>query len=183
MKCLSNFKYPKLALLLFFIILAYITFNNPLVGILVSNLGNFSYLTVFIAGIFFAFGFTAPFATGFFITLNPPNLLLAGIIGGLGALSADLLIFRFICVSFEDEFNNLKKSRYAQKISSLIDKNLNQRIKIYVMYAFAGILIASPLPDEAGILLLAGLTKIKISILAILSFLLNTSGIIILLCV
>lgn len=182
MKPLLNLKYPKLALLLLAIILAYITFSNPALRSLVSNLGNFGYFGVFIAGLFFTFGFTAPFATGFFITLNPSNIFLAGVIGGLGALFADLSIFKFIHVSFEDEFDNLKKSRYAQKISNLIDKNLGQRIKVYIMYAFAGILIASPLPDEAGIILLAGLTKIKISVLAVLSFLLNTLGIIILLC-
>ena len=49
------------------------------------------------------------------------------------------------------------------------------------MYAFAGILIASPLPDEAGVTMLAGLTKISVKSLALISFILNTLGIIILL--
>ena len=49
------------------------------------------------------------------------------------------------------------------------------------MYAVAGLIIASPLPDEAGIILLAGLTKIKASILAPISLAMNTLGILILL--
>jgi uncharacterized membrane protein YdjX (TVP38/TMEM64 family) len=49
------------------------------------------------------------------------------------------------------------------------------------MYAFAGILIASPLPDEAGVIMLAGLTKIKTWALAIISIILNTIGILIML--
>jgi len=46
---------------------------------------------------------------------------------------------------------------------------------------YLGILIASPLPDEAGVIMLAGLTKIKSNVFAILSFSLNTAGILILL--
>ena len=49
------------------------------------------------------------------------------------------------------------------------------------MYAFVGILIASPLPDEIGVIMLAGLTKINFKILAIISFILNTLGILIIL--
>jgi len=60
-------------------------------------------------------------------------------------------------------------------------RNVNEKIRIYLMYAFAGILIASPLPDEAGVTMLAGLTKISVKSLALISFILNTLGIIILL--
>ena len=180
-KKLFKFKYPKIFCLVITIIIAYLIFKNPSVSSFVLQLGNLSYFGVFIAGMLFAFGFTAPFAAGFFITLNPHNILLAGIIGGIGALLSDLLIFSFIRVSFEDEFNKLRKTKLIRSIGKVIEKSLGKKLKAYLMYIFAGFIIASPLPDEIGVIMLAGLTRINARILAVLSFILNTIGILVLL--
>jgi len=180
-KLFSRFKYPKIAVLILAIILAYIIFSNPSVSDFVSHLGNLSYLGVFIAGMLFTFGFTSPFAAGFFIILNPSNIWISGIIGGIGAVVSDLFIFNLIRVSFRDEFKRLGKTKLIKNTEKIIEKSLGHKIKTYLMYAIVGILIASPLPDEAGIIMLAGLTKIKVKTLAIVSFILNTIGILILL--
>ena len=181
LRILYNFRYRKLALLIISIIAAYFIFGNPKVSLLMTHIGSWGYVGVFIAGIFFALGFTAPLSAGFFITLNPGSIWLAGILGGIGAMVGDLLIFKFIKFSFMDEFQRLRKTRIITSISDLIDRTLGEKIKVYLMYSFAGILIASPLPDEAGVIMLAGLTKIKTNILAIISFILNTIGILVLL--
>ena len=181
MKRLFKFKYPKILTYIITIALAYIIFKNPNVNSFVSHLGKLSYLGVFIAGILFAFGFTAPFSVGFFITLNPSNILLAGVLGGFGALLSDLFIFKLIRFSFMDEFKILEKTKLYKEIYHIAHKTIHGKIKIYLTYVFAGILIASPLPDEFGVAMLAGLTKIKTHILAILSFLLSTIGILIIL--
>lgn len=181
MKRLFKFKYPKIMLLILAIIMAYILFRNPFVNSFISHLGTLSYIGIFFAGMLFSFGFTAPFAVGFFITLNPSNIWIAGIIGGFGALMSDLVIFNTIKLSFEDEFEKLRNSKTFVNISNLIERNLNHKIKIYLMYAFAGILIASPLPDEVGVTMLAGLTTISAKNLVPISFILNTLGILILL--
>jgi len=180
MKRLFKFKYPKIAILIAAIILAYFLFSNPAVYAFVSHLDKLSYLGTFIAGMLFTFGFTSPFAAGFFIVLNPSNILLSGILGGLGALISDILIFKFIRISFEDEFHSLKNTKTMKNLSTLIENSLGHKIRVYLMYALAGILIASPLPDEAGVIMLAGLTKIRTSIFSIISFILNTAGIIVL---
>lgn len=181
MKRLFKFRYPKIMLLILAIILAYLLFRNPSVQDYVSHLGALSYVGIFIAGILFAFGFTAPFSVGFFINLDPSNIWLTGLVGGLGALMADLIIFSTIKFSFEGEFKRLRNSPTIVKIKKVIEQSFTEKIKVYLMYIFAGILIASPLPDEAGVIMLAGLTKISAKILALISFLLNTLGIIILL--
>jgi len=178
---LAGYGYPKLTALVICIILAYFLFSNPSTQTYVSHLGSYGYLGVFIAGILFAFGFTAPFSVGFFISLNPANIWIAGIIGGLGALMSDLIIFSTIKVLFEDEFKKLRNSKTFVRITRLIERGIKEKIRIYLMYAFAGILIASPLPDEAGLTMLAGLTKISAKSLALISFILNTLGILILL--
>ena len=181
LKIIAGYDYPKLTALIICIIFAYYLFSNPIVKTYVSHLGSYGYFGVFIAGMLFAFGFTAPFSVGFFISLNPSNIWIAGIIGGLGALVSDLIIFHMIKISFEDEFKKLRNSRPIVRIMNLFERSINETIKVYLMYAFAGILIASPLPDEAGVTMLAGLTKISAKNLAITSFILNTSGIIVLL--
>ena len=181
MRRLFKFKYPKLFILLLSIILAYILFRYTPISDYLSSIGSLSYLGVFIAGMLFAFGFSAPFAVVFFLALNPSNLWIAGIIGGLGALTSDLLIFNFIKISFEDEFKRLNKEKALRKFKKIMGEGFGRKIRKYLMYAFAGILIASPLPDEAGIIMLAGLTRINQFVLGIVGFILNTAGILVLL--
>jgi uncharacterized membrane protein YdjX (TVP38/TMEM64 family) len=183
LKPIIGFKYPKLAGLLLAIILAYAIFSNSAVQDFVLSLEAKGYIGAFIAGMFFTFGFTSPFSAGFFIILNPENIWLAGIIGGFGAMLTDLVIFKFIRFSFMDEFKRLEKTNIMKRISGLIESTIGHKIKVYLLYAFAGILIASPLPDEAGVIILAGLTKIKPKALAMICFICNTIGIIILLAI
>ena len=176
-----KFKYPKLFILVICILAAYFLFSNPIVQSSINTLQEFRYLGLFVAGMLFAFGFSAPFAVGFFITLQPQSIILAGLIAGMGALFSDILIFRFIKISFMDEFEELKKTKIILNTQKAMNKGFGLRISNYLLYAFAGILIASPLPDEVGVTMLAGLTKIKAYVLATISFILNTFGIIIIL--
>lgn len=181
MKRWFKFKYPKIMLLVICIILAYLVFRNPDVLRFISNLRTLGYLGTFIAGIFFAFGFSAPFAAGYFITLNPGNVWLAGGIGGLGALTGDLLIFNFIRISFKKEIESIKKTKLISEIDVFLNESIFKKARIYLMYAIVGLIIASPFPDEIGVIMLAGLTRIKVSVLAVVSFILNTLGILLLL--
>ncbi|MDO8467559.1 MAG: hypothetical protein Q7S56_01260 [Nanoarchaeota archaeon] len=174
-----HFPYKKLFILIVLAILAYIIFRNPEVQSFVSSLGSLKYLGIFIAGMLFTFGFTTPFAVGFFIILNPSNPFLVAIIGGIGALLGDLLIFSFIRFSFMDEFKRLEKTRVIMSLRKEMKLHLSHRIRLYTLYTLAGIIIASPLPDEAGVIMLAGLTHIKIKIMAVISFTFNTLGILI----
>jgi len=176
-----KFRYPKLTLLAFSALLAYYIFTYAINQDSIQGINSLGYLGAFAAGVLFSFGFTTPFAIGIFITIGYDNIFLTAIVGGAGALLSDLLIFRIIKVSFMDEFKQLSKSPPFKVISNLIEKDLSKKIKIYLLYAMAGIIIASPLPDEVGVSLLAGLTTIRIEKLAIISFLMNTLGIFILL--
>ena len=177
MKRLVKYRYPKLFCLILIILASYFVFNNQIVIEIVSNLGDFGYLGVFIAGILFSFGFTAPISAGFFLVLQPRNLFLAAIIAGIGAMLGDLFIFKFIRLSFKDEFNKLKKEKISLKTNKIVKKIIDKKLRVYLMYILAGALMASPLPDEMGVILIAGLTKIDQRTLAILGFLLNTLGI------
>lgn len=176
-KKLFNFKYPKLFFLVASIILAYYLFSNTGIASSIESLNELKYFGAFIAGIFIAFGFSAPFSVGYFLTAQPENIFLLAIVGGMGAAFGDFLIFRTIKFSFMNEFNELKKSRVATKVNDIVNDNINIKIKHYALYLFAGIVITTPLPDEIGVSLLAGLTTIKETVLTSIGFILNTIGI------
>ena len=180
MKRLFKFKYPKLFLLAGSIIIAYILFSNESFVQSLHGIGNI-YIDTFIAGFFFTFGFTTAFSVGYFITLNTEKILLLGLIGGLGALIGDMIIFYFVRTSLKDEFKQLNKTFLLKKTNLIINSMFNHRIKKYLIYSFAGLVIASPLPDELGITLMAGFSKIKPLKLFLISFTFNTLGIIVML--
>lgn len=174
-------QYPKILGLMATTIIAYYLFQTPEFYNFISSLNGLSYLGVFLGGMLFAFGFSAPFAIGFFIALTPQNIFIAAIVAGFGAVISDLLIFRFIRFSFEDEFSHLRNTKTLRGLRYLIDASYFRKIKVYLMYAFAGILIASPLPDEVGVTMFAGLTKVKEFWIALIGFSLNTLGILLIL--
>lgn len=176
-----KFHYPKLLALGLVIILAYIIFSNPFAKELVSSLAGYGYISIFIAGVFLAFGFTAPFAVGFLVMANPSNLLLAGLVAGFGAAIADILIFKIIKFSFMKEFKRLENTRLLKEANYLIENKFGHKIKIYLMFIFAEFLISSPLPDELGVLILAGFTKIRPWIIFLSSLIFHIIGAVILL--
>lgn len=176
-KRIFRFKYPKLFLLVCLIVLAYYIFSSNSINSLIFGLNELSYIGIFISGILVSFGFSAPFAVGFFITTHPQSIFLASIIGGLGASLGDLLIFKTIKFSFMNELNKLKKEKISKEIRIIARKNIDVKIRHYFLYLFAGILIATPLPDEVGVSMLAGLTTIKVKFLWIISLTLHTAAI------
>ncbi len=177
-KKFSSFKYPKLLLLFLSIVLSYYLFNHPAVQNIVSQLDSLSYLGIFIAGALISFGFSAALSVGFLLTAQPDNLFLAGLIGGFGAMIVDVTIFRMIKNSFMKEFNELNKTHLIKKIEKIMEGHRHVIIHHYLLYLFAGILIALPiLPDEIGVSMLAGLTTINPKKLAIISFILHSVAI------
>ncbi|MEK6842496.1 MAG: hypothetical protein AABX84_01660 [Nanoarchaeota archaeon] len=180
MKKLFKFRYPKLTLLALSIAAAYFLFSLDVVREFMNSLGVAGYVGVFIAGFLFSFGFTTPFAIGALITMQPQNIFLYSLIGGFGGMLADLVIFGMIRFSFMDEFKKFIKIKSARKISSL-KPTLSKKIKYYLLYVFAGIVIASPFPDEVGVSMLAGLGHIKPTSLIFISFILHTLGVFVIL--
>ena len=176
-----HLKYPKLIALIIIIFVAYYFFTYPLFEGIVKRIANLGYISIFLSGTLYTYGFTMPFAVGILATSNPPNIILASLIAGFGALISDLVIFKTVRITLMDEFKQLKKTKLLTTVNRLIKKNINAKIKLYLLYVLAGFAIASPLPDEIGVIILAGLSNIKSGIFGIISFLLNTAGILVIL--
>lgn len=178
MKILKRIKYPKFLLLIFTFVAAYFIFKLGNVDIFRERVLSFGYLGTFITGIFFAYGFTAAPATAVLLILaKQQSIILAGFIAGLGALVGDLLIFQFIRLSFMDEIKRFSSGKFAQRINHSIP----EVIKKSIILVLAGFIIASPLPDEVGVALLASATTVSTRVFSIVSYALNTAGIFIIL--
>src|SRR4030042_1430455 len=78
-RLIFHFPYQKLLVLAILAIIAYVIFRNPAAQGFMSSLGKLEYIGVLIAGMLFTFGFTAPFAVGFFAILNPASPFLVAI--------------------------------------------------------------------------------------------------------
>ncbi len=176
-KKIFSFKYPKLLLLFTLIIVAYFIFSRPNISQWMKVFNNLGHFGTFISGILTAMGFTAPFGIGLLIKINPNSILIGALIAGIGATIADLFIFKIIKFSFTDEFKKLEKTKIIHEIETIAKKNKHILIKHYLLYIFAGIVIATPLPDEIGVSMLAGLTTIKPMKLAIIGFFLHSIAI------
>lgn len=176
-------KYPHLCLLLLSFVLAYILYH---VGAFdgLHQLRGYGYLSVFIGGMLFSFGFTTPFGIALFVEMAPhTSPLLAAPVAGLGALLSDFFIFDLIRFSiFHDEITRLRSSRFVAWLYSLVHhESISEQLRRLLLWSFAGMIIASPLPDELGVSLVSGISKIQPRQFAAVCFCCNTVGVLLIL--
>jgi len=167
-------KYPKFLLLFITFLVAYLLFYGKDYGPFRDFIASLGYSGTFVAGMLFTYGFTAAPATAIFLILaQHQNIYIASLIGGLGALIGDLFIFSFIRRSFIDEIRRLSKERIVKYFNG----RLPGLFKKYLLPLVAGFIIASPLPDEIGVAMLASSGLISTKVFSVISYLLNTVGI------
>ncbi len=182
-KTLLKIRYPRLLLLLLTFVIAYVLFSQRDYGPLHSVLVSAGYFGTFLAGCFYAYGFTAAPATAVLLSLGgEQNLFLAATVGGLGALIGDLVIFFFIRYTFKDEIRQLFRTKVARFIEKE-ERIVFGHLKKYAAMSFAGFIIASPLPTEVGVTLLASSRHLSIKKFALIAYCLHFLGILAILAV
>ena len=134
---------------------------------LVDRLG---YPGMFIAGLMYGSGLTASVATVIFVD-SPPglNLIVVGLLGGLGSALYDLAVF--LITRHETSHGWL---------AAMINRVRERRhVPNWVTLAIGAVILASPLPDElaAG---LFGINRSKALPFFLLSFVSNTIGVMLL---
>lgn len=181
--CLRKYiKYPKITLFILTILIALVVFYEaetylPLHNFLIS----LGYLGTLITGFFYSYGYTATTATALLLVLgSEQNIYITALIGGVGALISDLIIFYFIRHSFNDELNRLKEKNIIKNITTKI-KNTSSFLYKYFIYFIASLLIASPLPTEIGISLLSNNKNITPKKFIFIAYIMHTIGIFIIL--
>ncbi len=155
----------------------FVTFNLAETGILTEFLRNGAEKTIVgsvLAGGFFISAFTVAPATIILIELmKTHHPLFIASLGGIGALLGDLLIFSFVKDSLA------KDLLYLVRKFKLNGWNFqNKRIRFFFP-VLGALIIASPFPDEIGLVLM-GLSKMRKRYFIPLSYALNFLGILIL---
>ncbi len=177
-------RFPKILALGFSFCVAGLLYQLGIFHVVVADLNGHGYISAFIGGLLFSFGFTAPFGLAMLIETAPEvHPFLGAIIGGIGALCTDFFLFETArWTSIHEELHQLKDTRLVRFVHSLLHhENISDRMREYILWSFAGLIIASPLPDEIGVSLVGGLTQIRPRTFAIICFVCNTLGILVIL--
>jgi len=157
------------------IILAIFIAKTGILNTLLTSTREIMYIGSFLAGMFFTSVFTTAPATVTLVEIFKSNSLFpAALLGGLGALIGDLIIFRFVKTSLSEDTAYLIQKSKSERFFSIF----HLKIFRWLIPFIGALVVASPLPDELGIAMM-GLSKMKTSLFIPLSFLLNSSGILI----
>jgi hypothetical protein len=174
----GKIKYPKLSLFIISVILVYVLFSGLAYKPLHDALVFTGYFGTFLAGLLYPYALTSAAGTGILLILSKEqNILFAGVIAGIGALISDIIVFLFVTHSFSDEVQKLSKETIVRTVNRWIPDS----IRVYLLATFAGLLIASPLPTEIGILLITSIKKISFKKFIIIIYILHASAIFIIL--
>ena len=139
----------------------------------ILSLGSLRWLGVFLAGAFFTSMFTtAPSIVLLSELAQTTSLPALAILGGIGAVLGDYLIFYFVRDRIFDDFKYLLSFSKQDRFSVIHKTNL---FKFFIPFLGA-LIISYPFPDEIGIVML-GISKVSGKIFFFISFISNGIGI------
>lgn len=126
-----------------------------------------------ISGIFYISILTAPISIAMLLILaDLNNPILVALLAGLGASLGDLVIVKFFKEKLVKDVDLISRELQLKKVNNFLIK-----WKLDFLTPLLGaIIIASPLPDELGLMLL-GASNLSYHQIAILTYVLNTAGI------
>ena len=155
------------------IVVAVLLLVTPSVERALTSSMEIEVLASFVAGIFFTSVVTTPAAIITLAQIGAANSpWLVALVGGLGAVVGDLVLFRFIESHVNKDIEQFLKTRRLRTIFSLS----RFRSFTWLLPFVGGLIIASPLPDELGVTLL-GVTKLPTKTFILISYLSNFLGI------
>ena len=167
-------KYPRLIFLFLTFAFAYAVLAGERFLVLREILSSAGYLGTFFAGICYSYGFTAAPATAVLMVLSErQNIVVAAVIAAIGSLFADMVIYTFFRSSLSGEFKMLSK----EKVVVFLSRCVPSFLRGHLLLAMGIFVIASPLPDELGVLMLAASGALSMETFSIMSFTLNFLGI------
>ena len=127
----------------------------------------------FVAGAFFTSVMTtAPAIAVLGVLSLHGNLFLVALVGGLGAVCGDYLIFAFVRDRLGDDLAYLIKRNGSPRFFKIFHRKSFR----WVLQFVGALIIASPLPDELGLVLL-GITKMSARRFLAVSYAFNATGI------
>lgn len=168
-----RWKYKNTFLLLVSLAAVFWLARTPQLEAVINRIGELGYVGAFITGIFFVSTFTvAPAAIVLFHLADTLHPIEVALLAGLGAMCGDYFIFRFMKDGVFKELLPVVRKLHTPKIKILF----KSPYFAWLLPLVGAFVIASPLPDEAGVSML-GLSKIRKWQFFMLAFVLNSVGI------
>lgn len=160
------------------IVLAIILIKTHALESLLTSFGLSPALVSFMGGIFFTSAFTSVPATVALVEVSRfTHPFFVALYGTCGALLGDLLIFRFIKMHISADLDYvLRALRWEERYLTLHHHFLKLKAWRWFFPLLGALIIASPLPDELGLMIL-GLAKVRTRSIILLTFTLNFFGI------
>jgi len=170
-------KLKKLVLKAFIFILslsfAWYLIKSGTLDTLVHSLLPIRFLAEFVAGLFYTSFLTSPIAVAMLIILaTDSNPIILAFMAGAGSVAGDLIIVKLFRKDLSQDINLATHQLHIDRVNKILRK-----LKLdFVTTILGAIIVASPLPDELGLMML-GASKLSYQQIAIISFILNTAGI------
>ena len=131
------------------------------------------FISEIMAGVLYTSFLTSPISVAMLIILaQENNPVVTALLAGVGAVLGDLLILRFFREKLSSDLNMVSKQLQLKKVNSFLQK---YRLD-FAIPLIGAIIIASPFPDELGLIML-GISKLRYQEIALISYILNTAGI------
>lgn len=131
------------------------------------------FISEIMAGVLYTSFLTSPISVAMLIILaQENNPVVTALLAGVGAVLGDLLILRFFREKLSSDLKLVSRELQLQKINGFL-----QKVHLDFMIPLLGaIIIASPFPDELGLIML-GISKLRYQEIVLLTYILNTAGI------
>lgn len=172
-----EWKYKNLTIFAIGIITAIILSKFEAFHTFLLNLNGLGYFGAFLAGIMFVSVFTVALSAVILLVLAEELSPLAlALTAGLGSAVGDLLILHFIKDNLTREIAPIYYLVGGSRINRMFKAIIDTKYFSWLVPIVGAIIIASPFPDEVGVTLL-GLSKIKTHQFVLISYILNTLGI------
>lgn len=169
----KKWKYPYLTAVLVSLLIAIILGQNEAFKNWLLGLGSLEYIGALFVGILFVSSFTVAIST-VVIVIMTQNIhpMALGLIGGVGAVMGDYLVFKLVRNNMQKELALL----FGKEATSHVRALINSKYIAWTLPIIGVFILASPLPDELGISLL-GISKMSDAKFILISYLSNAVGI------
>ncbi len=149
--------------------------KSGLLDIFTNKILFISFVPEIIAGVLFTSFLTSPLSVATIYTLSDHlNPIQIALLGGVGAAFGDMLIIKIFRDNLFTDFHTLSRDLKLQKLFHFFKvSHFNHLAPL-----FGILIVASPFPDEVGLMLL-GASRLKNFQLLILTYVLNSIGILI----
>lgn len=147
----DDLKYPNLTILFSIVFVTYLLLRTGVLHQWVLVLGDLGYVSIFLAGMFFVSTFTVVPATAtLFFLAEQFGVIPVALVGGLGGMVGDYIIFKFIKDDLVDELKSLFKRIAGENILKA-HWIVHTKYFAWLNPVVGALIIASPFPDELGI--------------------------------